>query len=256
MPMRTRLPPRMLRALPPLEHCGTPLLQSLWALRAAKLSRGYPDFITASVMSEILLLADVSLSPLRILRAMARAGDSVARRGEGRETEFRIVGRGERALEDGAGLQVPLAVRISGSAPWSDRRFVVKEAMKKTSGAVRIVDKYFGVESLDFLQGFRNNRRIQFLTSHPSKHLGYLQREVATFKKEFPNSEFKAYQSPHELHDRYVLFDDEVWLVGHGIKNLGEKESFVVILGADFGRDIRSTLMKSFDERWAISPNF
>jgi hypothetical protein len=256
MPTRTRWPARLLRALPPLEQCDTPLHQSLWALKAAKLSKGYAEFITASVMSEILLLADVSLSPLRILRAMARSGDSVARRGEGRETEFRIVAQGERALEKGAGSHGPLALRISGAAPWSDRRFVVREAIKKACGEVRILDKYFGMESLDFLQGFQRNRRIRFLTSHPPKNLGHLQREVARFKKEFPNSEFKAYPSPQELHDRYVLFDDEIWFVGHGIKNLGEKESFVVILGDHFGKDIRSVLTASFDKRWGASPDF
>jgi hypothetical protein len=256
MPSPTRLPARVLRALPPLEECNAPLLQSLWALKAAKLSNLYPDFITAYAISEILLSADASLSPLRILRAMARSGDSVARRGKGRGTEFRIVGAGDRALERRAGSQGPLALRISGTAPWSDRRFVVKEAIKKTTGEVRVLDRYFGMESLDFLQGFQKSRKIRFLTSRPSKNLGHLQREVARFKKEFPNSEFKAYQSPQELHDRYVLFDDEVWFVGHGIKNLGEKESFVVILGDHFGKDIRNTLTGSFDQRWAASPDF
>lgn len=256
MPVRNRFPARLLRVLPPLELCDTPLLQSLWALKAAKLSKGYAEFINASVISEVLLLADVSLSPLRILRAMARSGDSVARRGEGHDTEFRIVAQGERALEKGGGSHGPLALRISGAAPWSDRRFVVKEAIKKAFGEVRILDKYFGMESLDFLQGFQKNRRIRFLTSHPTKNLGHLQREVARFKKEFPNSEFKAFPSPQELHDRYVLFDDETWFVGHGIKNLGEKESFVVILGDNFGKDIRSVLTASFDNRWAASLDF
>lgn len=128
--------------------------------------------------------------------------------------------------------------------------------MKRTSGEVRILDKYFGLESLDFLQDFQKNRRILFLTSHPPKHLDHLRREVARFKKEFPATEFRAYGSPHELHDRYLLFDSEVWLVGHGIKNLGDKESFVVILEEPFGKDIRRSLIESFDARWASSPDF
>ena len=74
--------------------------------------------------------------------------------------------------------------------------------------------------------------------------------------KEFPDSEFKAYPSPHELHDRYLLFDKEVWFVGHGIKDIGAKESFVVILQDPFGKEIRSTLRDSFDERWSNSPDF
>jgi len=79
---------------------------------------------------------------------------------------------------------------------------------------------------------------------------------VARFKKEFPNAEFKAYPVPHELHDRYVLFDKEVWFVGHGIKDIGSKESFVVLLQDPFGKDIRKTLFESFEGRWANSPDF
>jgi len=166
------------------------------------------------------------------------------------------VGQGERFLEERAGNQGPLALHITGKAPWSDRRFVVKEAMKKASGDVRILDKYFGMESLDFLQDFQRHRRIRFLTSHPPKNLGHLQREVVRFKKEFSSAEFKAYPAPHELHDRYVLFDKEVWFVGHGIKDIGAKESFVVLLQDPFGKDIRKTLFESFEERWANSPDF
>jgi hypothetical protein len=245
----------LVRRLPPIEGCDTPLLKCLWALKAGKLSHSYPEFITADTISEILLLADVNLPSLRVHRTLARAGDAVARRGKGKATEFRIVGHGERILDKGAGHQGPLTFYVTGKAPWSDRRFVVKEAMKKAAGDVRILDKYFGVESLDFLQDFQRNRRIRFLTSNPSKNLGQLQREVARFKKEFPNSEFKAYPSPHELHDRYLVFDKEVWFVGHGIKNLGEKESFVVILQEPFGKDIRNTLLESFEARWANSPD-
>lgn len=180
----------------------------------------------------------------------------VARRGHGAGTEYRIVGKGERFLQENAGREGPLTLYVTGKAPWSDRRFVVKEAMKKATGEVRILDKYFGMESLDFLQGFQTSRRIKFLTSHPNKNVPMLQREIALFKKEFPNAEFKAYPQPHELHDRYVLFDKEVWFVGHGIKDIGRKESFVVILKDPFGKDIRQTLLGSFQSRWAASPDF
>jgi hypothetical protein len=251
-----RLPISITRKLPDVANCATPLLKSLWALKAARLSDSFPEFITADAISHLLLRADVHLPCVRVQRALARAGDAVARQGKGPLTGFRIVGLGERFLEEGAGRQGPLAFHITGKAPWSDRRFVVKEAMKKAIGEVRVLDKYFGMESLDFLQDFQKTRKIRFLTSHLSKNLGQLQREVARFKREFPNAEFRAYPSPHELHDRYVLFEKEVWFVGHGIKDIGNKESFVVILQDPFGKDIRKTLADSFDARWAASPNF
>lgn len=249
-------PASLTRRLPDVANCDTPLLRVLWALKAAKLSSGQPEFIAADDISHLLLRGDVHLPSLSVKRALARAGDMVARRGNGSSTEFRIVGEGERFLQQNAGREGPLTFYVTGRAPWSDRRFVVKAAMKKATGEVRILDKYFGMESLDFLQGFQTNRRIRFLTSHPSRNVAMLQREITRFKKEFPNSEFKAYPSPHELHDRYVLFDKEVWFVGHGIKDIGGKESFVVILQDPFGKDIRQTLLGSFQHRWATSPDF
>ena len=50
----------VVRRLPQVEDCETPLLKCLWALRAAKLSGKYPDFITASAISEVLLEADAT----------------------------------------------------------------------------------------------------------------------------------------------------------------------------------------------------
>ncbi|HEV2491208.1 MAG TPA: hypothetical protein VGT03_15490 [Candidatus Acidoferrales bacterium] len=252
------LPASVTRQLPDVQNCDTPLLQALWALRVAKISASHPEFIKADDISHMLLRGNVHLPVVHVQRALARAGRKVAKRGKGEVTEFRIMGLGEEFLEDRAGGQGPLTLYVTGQAPWSDRRFVVKESMKKLSGNVRILDKYFGMESLDFLLGFQKTRRIRFLTAHPSRghDLNHLQREVALFKREFPNAEFKAYLSPHELHDRYVLFDKEVWFVGHGIKDIGRKESFVVILQDPFGKDIRNTLLESFETRWAASPDF
>jgi hypothetical protein len=250
------LPPSVVRQLPDIKYCVTPLLNCLWALKAAKLSNALPEFIPAETVSELLLRANVHLNSVSVHRALARAGNAVARRGHGQGTEFRIVGIGERLLEAKAGREGPLTLYVTGKAPWSDRRFVVKEAMKEAAGDVQILDKYFGMESLDFLQDFQKTRHIRFLTALPAKNLGQLQREVARFKKEFPNSEFKTYPIPNELHDRYLLFDEEVWFVGHGIKDIGAKESFVVILQEPFGKDIRNTLLKSFEARWAVSPDF
>lgn len=255
-PKPHHFPASVIRQLPDIRGCEAPLLSALWALKAAKLSGAYPEFIGPQLISELLLHSGVNATPLSLLRALARAGNAVARRGNGHATEFRIVGRGERLLDEKAGRQGPLTLYVTGRTPWSDRRFVAKEAARKATGEVRILDKYFGMESLDFLQCFQQNRRIRFLTTHTAKNLGHLQREVARFKKEFPNSEFKAYPFHQELHDRYVLFDKEVWFVGHGIKDIGVKESFVVVLQDPFGKDVRKTLHDSFEARWAQSQDF
>jgi hypothetical protein len=164
------LPASLAKRLPDLENCESALTKCFWALKAAKLSPTHPNFIRAEAISEILLEANVSLAPLSVQRALARAGSSVARRGSGSATEYQIMGPGERQLEDIAGRVGPLTFHITGKAPWSDRRFVVKEALKKSIGEVRVLDKYFGMDSLDFLQDFEKNRRIKFSQTPSSEH--------------------------------------------------------------------------------------
>jgi len=161
--------------------------------------------------------------------------------------------QGEKVLLSQTGEDGLHALYISGAAPWSDRRLVVNKAVRNLRGEVYIVDKYFGMESLDFLQGFQRSSRILFLTANLVGNRSQLCREVSRFKKEFPNSQFRVYPRPSELHDRYILSDNEIWLVGHGIKDLGAKESFVVILMLPFGKDVRWTLVKTFEQRWADS---
>ena len=53
------------------------------------------------------------------------------------------------------------------------------------------------------------------------------------------------------MHDRYVLTDDMLILVGHGLKDIGGKESFVIRLDGEVARDLIATLAPSFDAKWA-----
>jgi len=240
----------IVRTRPDLEHCQTPLNKSLWALRVAKDKSRGTHFSSAVDISETLLSADVSLSPLRILKALARAGDAVARRQENGKPVFRLMAAGERTLASTVAGGDLHALYVTGEAPWSDRRLVVKDGLKSLKGKIHIVDKFFGVESLDFLQGFEKTAEIQFLTARLVGNVDGLRREILRFKKEFPRAQFRLYGHASELHDRYILSDDEVWLVGHGIKDLGAKESFVVILKHNFGKDLRAALVKTFQQRW------
>jgi hypothetical protein len=247
----SKIPKAVLSRLPALENCTTPLTKCFWALKASKESSNSQAFISADDISEILLNSDVSLTPVRVQTALARAGDAVARRRVNGTPLFRVMGPGEKVLlHQAGGLH---AIYISGKEPWSDRRLVVSKAVVSLTGHVRIVDKFFGVESLDFLQAFARTRRISFLTERLNGDVAHLRREVSRFRREFPNSEFRIYPRKHELHDRYLVSDHEVWLIGHGIKDFGSKESFVVVLKEPFGKDLRSILSDSFDQRWVVS---
>ncbi|MGO9255763.1 MAG: hypothetical protein ACLQU1_05610 [Bryobacteraceae bacterium] len=47
-----------------------------------------------------------------------------------------------------------------------------------------------------------------------------------------------------------MLTDDEVIILGHGLKDVGKKESFVIRLSNDACGDLIDALKLSFDTKW------
>ncbi|MCX6777380.1 MAG: hypothetical protein NT157_00665, partial [Candidatus Micrarchaeota archaeon] len=73
------------------------------------------------------------------------------------------------------------------------------------------------------------------------------------FKKEFKKIEFRRLPDAFELHDRYIVADNALVIVGQGLKDLGKKESFVVYLPLELTCSFIPTLRKVFEERWKRS---
>ena len=81
---------------------------------------------------------------------------------------------------------------------------------------------------------------------------GKFVRDVADFKTENPNVEFRDYPNA-DIHDRYIISEDKVTLIGHSMKDLGAKESFAVVLGRENYSEIYEALNSNFTSRWNIS---
>jgi hypothetical protein len=94
----TGIPTALIRRLPPVANCATTLGKCLWALKAAKMSSRSLTFLTGQEISDLLLRVDVSVPPLSVHRALARAGNAVARRRDAGDTSFRVMSHGEEML--------------------------------------------------------------------------------------------------------------------------------------------------------------
>lgn len=70
------------------------------------------------------------------------------------------------------------------------------------------------------------------------------------FTKERPNAEFRIVSDPKALHDRYVLSSKKFLLLGHGLKDIGGRESFLVELSRDIAADLIADVRNTFDARW------
>ena len=121
------------------------------------------------------------------------------------------------------------------------------------SGALRICDPFYGTGSLYRLDLLAHCGPIRFLTLHAdNKEQSFINRALKEFVSQHPQVEFRRSASL-DLHDRYVLTDEELVILGHGLKDIGKKESFIIRLGKDVCGDLIETLSQSFDGRWNAS---
>ena len=101
---------------------------------------------------------------------------------------------------------------------------------------------------MDLLERFKKNK-IRFLFSKKQSKLG--ERDIEDFKYEYGNIIFRKYENNH-LHDRYIISNNMLLIIGHGL-SLRNKETFLILLDDSVAKDLRLSLLQTFDRRWKIS---
>ncbi len=185
-----------------------------------------------------------------ISRALARASDrvSVSTALDG-ERLYRLMTKGQREIAPllgGGGLTV---LRVDGQTPRTARSRI-GELLGELKGLVRICDPYYGLRTLDCLDHIPKTCSVRFLTGRTNESGHKLKGGLKDFKKERPNIEFRLAKAPSELHDRYVLTSAQLLLVGHGLKDIGGKESFVIRIDHRLATGLINQTRVAFDERW------
>lgn len=250
-----------LDGFPNQKNLDSPLDKALWALWVLRdyFEHNAHDFssVSSAEISDILETRGIALTELQVERALARAGDRVHRKkihgDDSHRTYYKIMNNGKDYLRDkytDSGMRVCVA---DGNKPWSDRHLTFADLAAELKGRICVLDKFYGVATLGILHHFKNAKVIHFLTAKTNESTAVFKKELEIFKKEFPALEVRIYPNQHELHDRYILTQNAVLIVGHGIKDLGTKESFVLLLTGEIAADMRVTLLEKFDERWKQS---
>jgi hypothetical protein len=49
------------------------------------------------------------------------------------------------------------------------------------------------------------------------------------------------------------MSDDSLLILGHGIKDIGSKESFAIVISAEHAQDLIDGVRAVFDKRWSSS---
>jgi hypothetical protein len=224
-----------------------PVRAGLAALKIAH-DEANADYLSIAELAAAMRAADVSISEESLRRAISRAGNKVMPRRESGVTKYRLAIPGRAVADDVLGASELTVLHIDGTTPRTDRRDLGR-LLADLRGDVRVCDPYYGVRSLETLELFPTTSAVQLLTSRTTESQAKLAGPLKDFRKERPSVEIRL-APPGDVHDRYVLTDRRILIVGHGLKDVGTKESFVVALDRVLAPDLLDSVRRSFDEKW------
>ncbi len=207
------------------------------------------EYLPLDDIVEALDRMGVAVERTEVGRAFSRAEKRVRRVKQDGMTLYKAMTPGRDEVQDLIGRDGSQVIYIEGGKPRTARK-ALAGIFEQLKGEVRICDPYYGLRTLDALEMLPKTCKVRFLSAHCSDKASLVHAAVADFKRENPHVAIGVYPLPKEIHDRYVLTADELLLVGHGIKDIGNKESLVVRLDGQVAQDLIASMTGVFDERW------
>lgn len=158
---------------------------------------------------------------------------------------YKLMQKGKDAL-----MNQNKVIFIDAGKPFAAKNFTIKEILGTGYKELSICDPYVDINTLDIVyRNFLKGIPIRIMTTNViDKPSGSFQRQLADLNKEGYKVEVRTYKNS-ALHDRYIINDKHFWLCGNSLNYIGNKESFIVLLGDD----IRQNMFATFNTRWKIS---
>lgn len=234
--------------------CDKPLDMALWILCVAKEKLGQRKLTAEKIASTILDVEEISITKNSITNALNRALDKIHRYYENGDTYYEIMKPGKEYLLSLQKSELVNAFYFEPDSRYTAKRLLKNQVFGGLTGSLKIVDPYCSERTLDVLANLKD-RPMKVLTrlgNLRERDKGKFVRDAADFKTENPNVEFRDYPNA-DIHDRYIISEDKVTLIGHSIKDLGSKESFAIVLSREHYMEIYEALNSNFTSRWNIS---
>ena len=114
-------------------------------------------------------------------------------------------------------------------------------------GSVRVCDPYLDLVTVQHLEAFTSATAIRLLTSSISD-TATLRLALTALASQGKQVEVKKPTSD-VLHDRYVIDDSSMLILGTSLNSFGKKQCFVI----KAGQDIRAALLTNFNQLWAAA---
>jgi hypothetical protein len=236
---------------PDFYYYKNPLEMGLWVLWVAKDKLGSKKLTAEEIASVIRDVKEISIDAKSINYSFTPAKGKVHIHHGNGEVYFEIMKPGRDHL---LSLIKQGSVEIFYFQPdqkYSTKRTLSKSIMEGLKGKLQIVDPYCSERTLDILRDIKDTK-VEFLTrveNLKEKERERFLRELGDFKPEYRNIEFRNYLNT-DIHDRYIISERSLVILGHSFKDLGSKESFAIVLDKDNSRNIVEALTENFNRRW------
>jgi len=198
-------------------------------------------WVTATGVSRILQEKHGVALHWRTIEAKLKSSPELAtRRKRSRHWEFSVLKKGEERL-----IQAGPSVTLVDPANALQSVSTLHAMLGSLSGDVRVCDPYLDHVSVEHLHACSAKARVQFLT-HSTRDEARIRRLLAAATAEGRRIEIRA-MSTASIHDRYLIDDTSMVILGTSLNGFGRKQCFVVRVGDD----LRSLMALDFDRRWA-----
>jgi hypothetical protein len=234
-----------------LDDLGTDQLRVIKALAIAK--EAGVSGLSSGELSKALHLAGVDLGAVGVTNSLRAARGLVAKRRVGKKVSYSLMTAGSRRL---AAAELKLAdgqnvVAISAGQIHSARR-TVGAVLAEFDGVIRASDPYFGRRTLDLLAETKSSSTVRFLTMRAARGpQSAMEREAADFCKQYRHVEIRvAPVSANIAHDRFIATTGELVLVGHGLNDVGARDSYIVRIDGNAAPGLLADSIARFDRDW------
>jgi hypothetical protein len=197
-------------------------------------------WMSAPQVSEVLRdVYGINVSRQRAYSLMAADKNVVAHRTVKGRHEFQVMKAGSDAVTAAQSV-----IFVEPAAALSRLR-EVQDLFGGLEGEISVCDPYVDSATIDMLAHLDQASSIRLLSMN-IKDKGAIVRDAKAFTAEHKKPLIVRLGPKGHLHDRYIIHDDGMLLVGTSLNSIGLKQSFVVTLS----EDIRGSVLRSFDEVW------
>lgn len=231
-----------------------PLEMGLWILWVAKEKLQIRKMTAEQIACVIRDVKEISIEAKSITYSFTPAKDKVHIHHKNKKVYFEIMKPGKDYLLSSVKKELVEVFYFEPDRKYSTKRMLSKIILEELEGELKIVDPYCGERTLDILKDLQS-QNVKFLTRLQNlreRERNSFIRELQDFKSEYPSVEFREYPLT-DIHDRYVLSKNSLIILGHSLKDLGSKESFVVVLNKETSKNIVEAIIENFDRRWKIA---